>query len=127
MVESFWAVPDSATLRTPLSILREQASALTEQTKGAIVGSVETRTDNGTLDVHLTLIVPALNDYRHRILTYKQPIDLYPGHLVASGQEMARFIEISDENQFVSEVKGILSSDRTKNILTSLLAQVVEA
>jgi hypothetical protein len=69
MVESFWAIPDSTTLRTPLSILREQAAALTEQTKGVIVGSVETRASNGSLDVILNLVVPALNDYRYRILS----------------------------------------------------------
>ena len=38
MVESYWAIPDIANIRTPLSILREQATALTEKDTGGACG-----------------------------------------------------------------------------------------
>jgi hypothetical protein len=127
MVESFWAIPDSTTLRTPASILREQAAALTEQTKGVIVGSVDTRAEAGKLYVILNLTVPALNDYRYRVLTYEQPIELYPGRLAVSAAETTMWVSIGDEGRFVAEIRRVLSSEKVKNILTSLLAQAVEA
>jgi hypothetical protein len=80
----------------------------------------------GDTDVNLTLTVPSLNDCRYRILSYEQPIELYPGKS-RTVEEPARIITIREEAQFVAEVGGILSSPRVKNILTSLLAQAVEA
>jgi len=125
MVESFWAVPDVATMRTPLTILREQATALTEQTNGLLVGQVETKQQtDGNLSVQLEATVPALNDYRVRILNYEQPIGLYPGRL--SGTGMTVYETIDNEDDFVIVVKKVLSSQAIKNILTSLMSQVGE-
>jgi hypothetical protein len=145
MAESFWAVPDAAALRTPLGILREQASALTAQTKGMLVGVVETSiatgieaagrkhdwsarsleafeiARNAEIVLKLEISVPALNDYRYRILSYAQPIELYPGVFLDYNET------VSDEAEFVNAIREILSSNRVKNVLTSLLAQVREA
>ena len=127
MVESFWAIPDVTDIRTPLSILREQASALTEQTKGVLVGDVKTQSvNNGALEIDLELFVPALNNYRYRILTYRQPVQFYPGELFpANKRENNRlpFIPILNEEEFISEIKNTLSSASIKSVLTSLLAQ----
>jgi hypothetical protein len=122
VVESFWAVPDVATLRTPLSILREQATALTEQTNGLLVGQVETnQLSDGNLQFKLEVVVPALNDYRVRILRYLQPITLYPGNLTGMG--IGAFVEINNEEDFVISVRNALSSQTVKNILSSLISQ----
>jgi hypothetical protein len=122
MVESFWAIPDVANLRTPLSILREQASALTDQTKGTLVGMVEAKGEGGKIEISLDISVPSLNDYRYRILTYRQPIELYPGVVVADVLS-----QVSDEKRFTETVKAVLSSTRVRNALVSLLSQAVEA
>lgn len=67
MAESFWAIPDVTETLTPLSILREQASALTRQTKGMLVGNVDVENSGGgDLTITLDLSVPALNDYRYK-------------------------------------------------------------
>lgn len=125
MTESFWAVPDVATLRTPLSIFREQATALTEQTNGLLVGQVETKQQpDGNLLIQLGVTVPALNDYRVRILSYQQPIGLYPGRL--SGMGIVVFEAVDNEDDFVVVVKRVLSSQAIKNVLTSLMSQVGE-
>ena len=125
MVESFWAIPELTTMRTPLSILREQAGALTEQTHGALVGIVEADKGKGyVLVIRLDVSVPALNDYRYRILTYEQPIDLYPGILYGPDDSISNPVNESD---FTSAIKEALSSPRVKNVLTSLLSQVTAA
>jgi hypothetical protein len=127
MVESFWTIPDVISARTPVRILREQAAALTEQTKGALVGVVET--DRGqfsvNLEVKLEISVPALNDYRFRLLTYHQPVEIiYPGTLETADGNLR---EIPDENSFISAIKAVLSSELVKNVLISLLSQATAA
>jgi hypothetical protein len=123
VVESFWVVPDVATLRTPLSILREQATALTKQTNGLLVGQVDVnQQSDGDLQIKLEVIVPALNEYRVRILRYLQPITLYPGSLTGMG--IGAFVEVNSEEDFVSGVRNALSSQAVKNILSSLMSQV---
>lgn len=124
MADSFWVIPDAAAIRTPLSILREQASALTQQTHGVLVGEAEAKADGDELVVSLDVVVPGLNDYRYRVLTYRQPLEMYPGSVWGSGVETQT---ISDETRFVSVVKAALSSQKVKNVLTSLLAQVSDA
>ena len=120
MVESFWAVPDVADMRTPLGILREQAAALTKATNGVLVGAVETERRGDDLILKLEIVAPALNDYRYRILNYQQPIGLYPGIFYGDGTDITK---VSDEANFVSAIKLILASEAIKNVLKSLLAQ----
>ena len=127
MVESFWAVPDTTSFRTPLSILREQATALTEQTNGALVGNVGIFKDGVGADlvVSLSVEVPALDDYAYRLLQYRQPVDGYPGRLHLAWEE--RFFEFRDEEEFVSAIKDALSSDKVRQIVGSLLSQATAA
>jgi hypothetical protein len=124
VVESFWSIPDTEHLRSPMGILREQATALTEQTKGTLVGIVESgRGQAGELHIQLELSVPALNDYRFRILQYTQPVEMYPGAIYYD----SRGFSVPDEAAFISTVKDILSSSRVRNVLASLLSQALEA
>jgi hypothetical protein len=112
-------------MRTPLSILREQASALTQQTHGVLVGDASIRWEGDQFVVSLDVVVPGLNDYRYRVLSYRQPVEMYPGGFWAPGDLLPT--TIGDETSFVAEVKAALSSQQVKNALTSLLAQVSDA
>jgi hypothetical protein len=71
--------------------------------------------------LQLEVVVPALNDYRVRILRYLQPITLYPGNLTGIG--IGAFVEINNEEDFVISVRNALSSQAVKNILSSLISQ----
>jgi hypothetical protein len=122
VADSFWAIPDAAAIRTPLSILREQASALTQQTQGVLVGEAATKSKGDDLVVSLDIVVPGLNDYRYRVLMYEQPLEMYPGSFRAPVDALSK--TIADETSFVAAVKAALSSQKVKNALTSLLAQV---
>ena len=123
MADSFWAIPDVTAIRTPLSILREQAAALTQQTHGVLVGEATANPEGERIVVSLDIIAPGLNDYRYRVMRYEQPPEMYPGTLRMGGDGDI----ISDESDFMASIKKILSSEKMKNVLTSLLAQVTEA
>ncbi len=124
MIESFWTIPEVTSIRTPLSILREQAVALTEQTKGTLVGMVDVQSLKGAeFLVVLDVSVPALNNYHYRVLSYRQPIEMYPGCLYVGDDGQ----DIADERAFVGRVKHALSSEKVKNILLSLLSQAMTA
>jgi hypothetical protein len=116
--ESFWVIPDVAKIRTPAAILREQAALLTKQTRGTLVGVVETSNVDNNMVTKLAISVPSLNDYRYNILTYRQPVEMYPGIL-----DSAQSHTVNNEEQFITHVRQVLSSDRIRNVIGSLLSQ----
>jgi hypothetical protein len=139
MVESLWSIPAANNIRAPLIIMKEQATALTEQTKGSLVGLVETGTYGaGDLVINLSIQVPSLNNYKYRLMTYTQPVTMYPGTLaaqvpVASGTSLTglinslglgpQAIEVKNEQEFVAALKGLLALDEVKRLVSSLLVQ----
>jgi hypothetical protein len=152
MVESLWSIPNTESLRAPLAILREQATALTEQTRGTLIGVAESLgrqasniaigkeamnafttgpgsavlgQQGGELNFGLSIQVPALNDYKYRLLTYRQPVTMYPGTLSFPLKNLD--YAIINEEQFLAALKGILSSPEVQNLLASLLAQATDS
>jgi hypothetical protein len=124
MVESFWKIPDTASVasvRTPLSLIKEQASALAKQTGGLLRANTITFVVGSKLYIHLEVEVPALNGYSVQLLTYAQPAQIYPGTLQFSikGQD----VEIRNEQQFVDTLRDVLSSDDVQRVIGSLMAQ----
>ncbi len=51
--DSFWVIPDKIEIRTPIAILREQATLLTNLTKGILKGEIETTQSNDNLLIKL--------------------------------------------------------------------------
>jgi len=130
MTESFWAIPDTKNLRTPVTILKEQAEALTRATNGVLEGSVETFPANQPnfgwrLRSCLTINVPFLKDYAVNILTYSHNITMYPG--ILNGDYENGFSTVENEEEFVSRIKEILSSRTTMTILANLISQAEAA
>lgn len=123
MVESFWNIPKDANIRTPLSILREQATALTEQTDAVLQGEVEALVIDNSLLITMVIYVPALSGYKVEILEYRQPIQLYPGTLTLTLAQANRRVSVQDEQEFVDAVRSYLSSAEVNRAILSLLAQ----
>jgi hypothetical protein len=130
MVESLWSIPATENVRPPLIIMKEQAAALTKQTKGSLVGSVEAAAYGDGLKINLSVEVPALNNYRYHVLTYTQPITMYPGRLasqmpVPSGKTFSVRLgtEVKDEQEFIDALRQLLASEEVKQLLSSLLVQ----
>lgn len=131
----------------PITILREQAEYLGKQTKGMVDGRVLTaKVDDSTphwtsaesdaedllfrnpkedaeaLWHRFYLEVPALDNYRYLLLTVVHPIALYPLRLYDNATD--KTYKCADENEFVQRLRDILTAEKTKKIITAILAQV---
>jgi len=117
----FW--PDDiglSELRTPVSLLREQAAALGEKTKNVVTGEV-TSNSQGELFLHaLFLVAPAIN-YRYQLLTIRHPLVFYPMAVTTPGS--SSWITVGSEEGFVAWLKSVLASDNTKRVVQALIAQ----
>ncbi len=125
MSAGFWAIPDVETLRTPASIFREQATALTEQTKGLLEGEVSSTSDTSdAVQITLSIKVPALNNYRYNLLAYRQPVAMYPGILFRRFENTGE--QVNSEQDLIDSLRTVLQSDVVRRIVGSLLAQARE-
>jgi hypothetical protein len=136
------------TVTPPITILREQAEYLGKQTKGMVDGRVLTAKAHGSeahwaptggeadLILKATLSpnggdslwhrfyveVPALDDYRFLLFTVIHPLDLYPLRLYDNTADIT--YECNDQAEFEQRLRDILASDKTKKVISSILAQV---
>lgn len=124
--ESFW--PDNFGVEpeiTPLTILKEQASLLGERTKNLVEGSVQTGVGAELEFRHsLYLVVPTLTNYRYFLLSVHHNPSIYP--LEIRDGTSNRMILSHNFDEFRENLKEILSSDRVKRIVSTLLAYAME-
>ena len=115
-------------IRTPVQILREQASALGPKTRNLVVAEVDTsiRRSYSYQDkafVHrLTLVVTSLDDYRYLLLSLSHDIELYPVHVEFLADDFK--VDVTSEEKLNEVLQKVLSAPKTKNIISSLLGQV---
>jgi hypothetical protein len=118
--EDFWPSDlDKIELRTPLSILKEQASVLGAKTANAVIAEVTSKSEAGLFYHRLFLVVPVLDNYRYQLLTVNNGVKLYPLELKWAG----RSYRCLDEADFKERLKETLSSDETRILLAALVAQ----
>lgn len=126
MAKNLWGnLDDIEPQRTPTTVLKEQASELTEATKGVLRGSVESGMRYGRFAASLAVVAPALNDYEFTVAEVSHNLDLYPARLVADwdkGQREAG-VECGSEAELEEALAQILTSERVRKAITSLIAQ----
>jgi hypothetical protein len=129
---NFWGNVAAVDLRTPLSIMREQASLLGTMTQNLVEARVDTRVS--TIEgfppffdpnfeafgerqfVHIfKLVVPALDSYTYDLFTARHGADLYP-------------VRVEDklyksEGEFEAWFRAKLSAPGTTHLIQKLLAQ----
>jgi hypothetical protein len=122
-VENMWGeINVPANQRTPTSILREQASILSQITKGVLIGSIEQEpTVNNTLIYHFAITAPAINNHKFAILTLQYSITIYPLTVTDHTVHVQR--QCLNEENFTSTLKSILSSTQVKRVISALLIQ----
>jgi hypothetical protein len=127
MTKSLWRIPNVLELRTPVSILKEQAEYLSSQTSGLLLGQISTTgTSDNRMISDLKIITPSLNRYTYNLLSYMHPVAfLYPGVLFSHLHD-AR-IEIENEDNFMNQLSIIISSEETLRLISSLLSQATSA
>ena len=124
-------------IKSPVAILREQASLLGQKTKGLVTAEVKSVSFN-TVDYEPSLIgetdevftygffisAPSLN-YASRLFVIMHGINLYPVTVIPDIDVIAEGdVTATSEEEFLEILKIFLGSEKTKQIISSLLAQV---
>jgi hypothetical protein len=131
----------------PVAILKEQASMLGERTMNLVEGRVKQNfSDSGGLrfpkpsgksrathsgdDLYdsdfsydFDLVAPALNNYRYRLFSISHGVEFYPLLITNSAALTGDGIEVPHEEGFLAMLEMIFSSEKTKGIISSLIAQ----
>jgi len=113
----------AASIKTPASILKEQAAQLGPATGFMLIGQVDVETEGRTaIRIDLDVRVPALNDYLITLLRCRHTLDLYPVEVTSSYSEMED-TNCQDAVELLAVVKEHVRSKGVQKVLQSLLAQ----
>ncbi len=133
-IPNLWPVKQvQVDVLTPLAILRTQASNLNQLTQGILVGKVSTLSNEETVQHHLDVLVPALNNYTHRLLSVTHAKDrAYPVTVQAEYcndplMALSNGCQSFTQEQFIDLLKDVLESKHVISILQSLIAQSNES
>lgn len=108
-------------VRTPKSILEDQAGYLTQATEGELVGEVEGGKLGRDFQYDLNVRVPSLNNYTYTILAIAHSLELYPVRVTS--QRPPESINCLDQASFEGAIESILSSQEVKLVLSRLVSQ----
>lgn len=106
---------------TPVAILKQQASLLGDKTKNLVEAQVETRAVDFQrfLEHSFYIVAPALDHYRYLLFRVTHPGTLYPVEIVSQDHKESA----GSETEFIEKIRGILSSEKTRKLVQSLIAQ----
>jgi len=122
--DNLWGeIPKKGSLRTPITILREQATVLGQATNNVLQGDVTTgrETFGSEFQMTLSIVAPALDNYRFSLLRVTHDLELFPVTVYDLVNDTQ--YQCSDEASFLHALKEILSSKSTHRIIDSLLSQ----
>jgi len=110
-----WGEIAPSAVRTPASILKEQASLLGAKTQHMIEGEVVTSALGSSFYHSFLLVVPSLDEYKYKLFEIHHGVSPYPVSVLMT--------DLPDEDRFVAWLRDTLSSAETKSIIGNLLAQ----
>ncbi|MGA3189411.1 MAG: hypothetical protein ABSF22_20090 [Bryobacteraceae bacterium] len=123
MAKNLWGDLSSLEIvRTPKTILDEQAVLLTKATEGILAGVVEDETRSRSFRYSLNVVVPALNNYKYEILEVLHPLEIYPVRLLCERPKVDATIK--SEEDFEDVIAKVLSSPEVRSVLSRLKSQV---
>ena len=107
----------------PVAILKEQASLLGKQTQNLVEAHVVLggSRNPGMYPFHyyFQVIAPALDGYRYNLFSISHGVQFYPVRIEFEDAD----IEVQNEEEFMTALANIFSSDKTKGIISALIAQ----
>lgn len=124
MAKNLWgSLPNVEKLRTPHTVLQEQASLLAELTGGLLLGQVHRDQAASSFKLTLRINAPALNNYSYTVLKVSHPIELYPLH-VDNETRASATKKCNTEEEFEQVLGSILASNEVQRVIAGLLAQI---
>lgn len=126
--KNLWGeLPPLANVRTPVSVLKEQAAHLTEMTKGVLVGMVVSVVWKSNLFAYqLVIRAPALNAYEADILMIGYDITLYPLRFANVATDGAVLL-CDTEEAFIAQIETVLTSESVRRIVVTLFERAHSA
>lgn len=119
-VIDLWPDFELETVRSPKTILKEQADLLSHKTNNILKGEIGFVSAYDETTVGFSITSPYLNNYKYQLFHIKyNPATLYPVTIDGS-------ITCEDETTFKESIKGILRDPRTIKIINSLYSQSLE-
>jgi hypothetical protein len=133
-INDLWGtLPAMEEIRTPYTVLLEQALLLEEKTDGLLIGRVERYLppDDPSVpqpegELELLIVAPELDDYSYVVLSITYPVaTLYPVTVEYDNKDDKSII-CHSEKELLPALKKILSSEKTRRVIANLLAQISE-
>lgn len=121
--ESLWGNLESLPIiETPGTILKKQASILTDITKSVLRGYVKIDSgEGGEMYIQLYILAPSLGEYRYSILSVSHKVNMYPA--TVTDNVKGKQYKCDDQDTLLNVLKMILSSKELRNIIASLISQ----
>ncbi|SRR5260221_8681887 len=126
MSKNLWGeISTEQLLRTPTSVLREQATALTKATKAILEGHVRVSSRDGLFAITLSIVAPTIDNYEFDVVYATHGVDLYPVTVAPDWDRYSRDAQVDcdDEDELLAALEKILGSSRVQRVIKSLLAQ----
>src|SRR5580658_4806026 len=125
-VTDLWPQIEAVNVRTPGTILKQQAALLGKHTKNLLEGSVDTQTYGSEFRHHFIINAPTLS-YSMELFAVAHDVYLYPVRIASAPRVRLDHPEdllLNSEGEFVNWLKGVFNAAETKRILSTLMAQV---
>lgn len=117
-----WGEIIASPMRTPLTVLKEQGALLERKTNGMLSFEIKS-SSNGESFSHIFYLHSPILNFSHFLLGIHHPIEIYPIIMDFDLGEGRTNIRISDEAEFLGNLKNIFQSQKTQKVIQSLLAQ----
>lgn len=123
-IENLWGeMPDVDAIRTPIAILKEQASLLKQKTNGLLEGTVQIlEQELDQLIATLDIVAPVLGGYSVRIVQIKYGLHFYPVEVIDILAN--RGYNSNDEDSYKSNLETVFRSQHVQKIIKTLIQQV---
>ena len=120
--KNLWGdLSDIEKIRTPKTILQEQAAILNEATQNVVRAEVTSTGSGADLTHKLDLITAALGNYQYGVAIVKHDVNIYPCRLYS--QSTGTWQDCGNEAAFVKRLGEVLASPMIRGILASLISQ----
>lgn len=117
------SLPEVEDLKSPRTILQEQARILSDKTKHVLSANVVTTTSEHNLLTELFIVAPFLNDYQVGIVRITHGPLIYPLYFYDLLKSPFRATKCNDLAQFEEALVKTLSSADVRRVVASLLTQ----
>jgi hypothetical protein len=121
-----WPQIEAVDVRTPGTILKQQAALLGKHTKNLLEGRVLTQGRAGLFIHHFMIDAPTLN-YSMELFAVSHDLKLYPVRIEEAPSvrlDLPPGSLLNSEVEFVDWLKAVFNAAETKRILSTLMAQV---